>query len=808
MTELLIKQWFDQQGWTPHAFQVDAWEHIRAGRSGLLNVPTGSGKTLAALGGVLTPSRTTGSVHTVYITPIRALARDIGDALRQPCDALGLGWRVEERTGDTSSSRKSKQRDTPPEILVTTPESLAILMTYPNATTLFSSLETVILDEWHSLCANKRGVLLQLNLARLRSWRPTLATWALSATVANTTEAAIAACGVDSQPVIIDARIEREIELDLSFDGPFGYFPWSKANAITAIDRIAEHIERQRCTMVFTNSRAMAEQWYDTLSARAPQLDIGLHHGSIEKAQREDIERRLKRGQLDAVICTSSLDLGLDFDAVTSVVQVGGPKEISRAIQRAGRANHTLGKKSQLTCVPTRALETLEFAALARALESKHIEATPSPTRCHDVLYQHMSSCALARAYPPDELFAQIRTTSAYRDYPRDDFDWLLDTLCTGGKTLRAYPDYHKLELDQSGACVLRDPSTAAKHRMQIGTIVSNTSVLVKLTTPGRRKPTSLGTLSEDYASKLKPGDAFIFAGKQLEVIELLELTLKVKLASKKAKLAPVWTGDRSSLSEPLCENIRHTLARHLDQRDAHTLPLRRLLEVQRSLSTLPGPDELLVELYHDKTGDFLLVYPFEGHIIHEALGALVAKRLGDKGSATFSVFASEYGFGLSCTSDFDFAAALDLRELFSPHHLLEDAIEAINIAQMARHRFREIASITGLVTRGYPGQRKSSRQVQTSAALLFDVFTKYDPDNLFIEQARREVIERHMGTGRLARTCARLYDSTLTLREIERPTPFSLALIFGRQRAVVSTETLFDRIERMKTEWLAENLR
>ena len=808
MTDYLIQQWFDQRGWTPHPFQLEAWKHIDAGRSGLINVPTGSGKTLAALGGVLTPSRVTGQIHTIYITPIRALARDIGDALRRPCQDLGLDWRVEERTGDTSSSRKSKQRLEPPELLVTTPESLAILMTYPDAPALFSSLSTVILDEWHSLCASKRGVLLQLNLARLRSWRPELSTWALSATVANTTDAARAACGVDSAPVIIDARIEREVELDLSFDGPFGYFPWSRANALATIERIAEHIERQRCTMVFTNSRAMAEQWYDTLSERAPRLDIGLHHGSIERAQREAIEHRLKQGELDAVICTSSLDLGLDFDAVTSVVQVGSPKEISRAIQRAGRANHTLGMSSQLTCVPTRALETLEFAALEHALESRHIEATPSPTRCHDVLYQHMSSCALARAFHPDELFDQIRSTSAYRGYPREDFDWLLDTLCTGGKTLRAYPDYHKLELDSSGACVLRDPSIAATHRMQIGTIVSSSSVSVKMARSGRKKPTSLGTLSEDYASKLKPGDAFIFAGKQLEVIELRELTLKVKPASKKATLAPVWTGESHPLSEPLCESIRHVLAAHTARHDAHTSPLHRLLDVQRALSTLPQPDELLVETYRDRTGTFLLVYPFEGHTIHEALGALVAKRLGDRGSVTFSVFSSEYGFGLSCADDFDFSAALDLPALFSPRDLLHDTIEAINVAQMARHRFREIASITGLVTRGYPGKRKSSRQVQTSAALLFDVFTKYDPDNLFIEQARREVIERHTGTGRLARTCARLCHSKLVLREIERPTPLSLALIFGRQRAVVSSETLFDRIEKMKAAWLAENLK
>lgn len=799
--------WFDDQRWTPHPFQARAWTHQLAGRDGLINVPTGSGKTLAAYIGALARVLDAGQprgLQILYITPLRALTRDIEAALRAPVEQLGLNVRVESRTGDTSSSVKKRQRTDPPEILVTTPESLSLMLSYATAPDNFTSLRALILDEWHAICSSKRGVLAQLSAARLRRLNPSMQTWALSATVADLQATARDAAGVGSEPVIVRDDIDRPIALDMLSIGAFGAYPWGGEDARRIVEAVAEAIDATSSSMVFTNTRTMAEHWYQGLLEARPEWAgaLGLHHGSLDRKERAWVERALKAGELRAVVSTSSLDLGLDLEPVDRVFQIGSPKRIDRMIQRAGRASHSLGQTCRLTCVPTRPMEAVEVAALRHALSQGALETPRAPERPYDVLAQHLITCALGGGWHDDAMFEEVRAAPSYAALTRQEFDWVVDLLERGGATLQRYPDYHKLDRDgDTGACVVTDRTVAQRHRMSIGTITSSATVKVRFL-KGKR----LGHIDERYVSRLRPGDQFVFAGRALELVRLHELTAYVRLASGAPKETPTWDGARLPLSAPLAGAMLEVLAREArqDERPGPELEAARsILTAQRRLSALPTPELLLAERIQDRQGHHLLLFPFAGQLVHEGLAALLALRMTRMQEATFSLSASEYGLGLTCPEPFPFEDALADPALLTEQGWVEDALESVNVGELARRRFRGIARVSGLVFSGYPGSRKTRRQLQTSAGLLHDVFAKYDPDNLLLAQARREVLDEQFERARLTRALAWMRGAELVIEHPPRPTPLGFPLLLERRGATISNESLRARIERMKQSWL-----
>ena len=801
-----IRAFFAARGFVPHPFQEGTWAAQIEGRSGLVNVPTGSGKTYAAYGGALgLAARHAGSprrLRVLYLTPLRALANDITAALQAPVEELKLDLKVESRTGDTSSSIKTRQRAKPPDVLVTTPESLALLLSYAGAAKMFGALECVIVDEWHALCADKRGALLQLSLARAKRHAPQAIIWALSATVADLGAAAEAACGVGSDPLLVRSTIERPIELDALTTGVFGTLPWGGENALRIVRAVAEAIdEGPESVMIFANTRSMAEFWYQALLDERPDWAgvMGLHHGSIERDERTWVESALKDGRLRVVVATSSLDLGVDFDPVGRVFQIGSPKSIARLVQRAGRASHRPGAPCRVTCVPTRPSDLLEVDALARALAAGDVEQAPVPDAPADVLTQHMVTCALGGGFDPDELFDEVRGCASYLALDRAAFDEALGLAETGGETLRAYPEYRKVERDEEGRVIVSDKKVARRHRMAIGTISSSSSVQVRFS-KGKR----LGAIDEGYISRLKAGDQFLFAGRALEFVRLYDMTCFVKLAKGTPRSTPSWQGRRFPLSAPLAARLRESIGAF--ERGELTPELeraRRFLEVQRGLSALPQEHQLLVEIWKDRQGHHLFVYPFEGRLVHEGMASIAALRLGRAAPSTFALSASEYGFGLSSTRAYPFDEALEGGALWETEGLEADAIEATNSSEIARRRFRDVARVAGLVFGGYPGSRKTNRQLQTSTGLLFDVFARYDPDHLLMRQARREVLDDQLERERMQDAMRRMRAAELLVARPRRPTPLGYALAFARQRELISSETLADRLERMKQAWM-----
>ncbi|MEM1347173.1 MAG: ligase-associated DNA damage response DEXH box helicase [Myxococcota bacterium] len=803
-----LRQWFTSRGWTPHPFQERAWRAQRFGRSGLIHVPTGSGKTLAAYAGalarILHEEAKPRGLKIIYLTPLRALTRDIEGALRAPIDDLDLPVTLESRTGDTSTYRKKKQRSAPPNVLVTTPESLSVWLSYADSAAAFQGVSVVLLDEWHELLSSKRGAQTQLCVARIKHLNPDAIVWAISATVSDLDAAAQAAVGHGVSPVIVRSDIARPVLLDMLTTGAFASYPWGGARARRIVEAVAKELPDDGSAMIFTNTRTTAEHWYQGLLDVDPSLAgrLGLHHGSIDQDQRSWVERSLKAGELKAVVATSSLDLGLDLGAVERVFQIGSPKSVALMVQRAGRASHRPGEPCKLTGVPTHPFHAVEFAAVKEAMGRGAIEAAPMPNKPLDVLAQHMVTCALGGGFSPDAFFEEITCAHAYRTLTREEFDSALKLVMHGGAVLEAYPDYRRVEFDDEGSARVPNKRVARRHRMTIGTIASSTSVRVKfLKGPGR----PLGHIDERYVAGLKPGDQFVFAGRMLEFVQLREMTAYVKRSSATPRHTPRWSGGRRSLSAPLAGALRRVIDAWLTgEREREDVRMAGdVLSLQHRVSALPRSHELLVETCATREGHHLCLYPFAGRSVHEGLAALLALRLTRVQPASFALAASEYGLCLTCDQAYPYAEALEHTDaVFASEGVLEDLIEAINLGEMTRRAFRGVARVAGLVFTGYPGARKTSRQVQTSTGLLFDVFTKYDPRNPLLEQARREVLDAMLEHDRLERALESMRHAELLHAPLERPSPLGLPMILDRLTTQLSNESMLARIERMKRAW------
>jgi ATP-dependent Lhr-like helicase len=804
-----VREWFAQHEWEPFPFQEEVWRAYLAGESGLIHAATGTGKTYAAwMGPVLewlrdypdARRRPSAPLRVLWVTPLRALAGDTEAALRAPVEDLGLPWSVESRTGDTPARIRARQRERLPTALVTTPESLSLLLTRDVAPSLFDHLELVVVDEWHELMASKRGVQTELCLARLRRFRPELRTLGLSATLGNLDTARDALLGVDSggRPRagrIFQGLVPKALEVDALIPESMERFPWSGQIGLRLLPEVIAAVEEGETALVFTNTRATAEIWFQALLAARPDWAgiIALHHGSMDRGTREWVEDGLREGKLRCVVCTSTLDLGVDFTPVDRVLQVGSPKSVGRLIQRAGRSGHRPGAVSRLTCVPTNALELVDVAAARAALDAREIEARRPVERPLDLLAQHAVTVSIGGGFAADELYDEVRTTWAYRDLRPDEWRWVIDFITRGGSALQSYPEYSKV-VERDGRYVVAGRMAALRHRLSIGTIVSESAMKVQMVR-GR----TIGSVEENFIARLRPGDVFTFAGRVLEFVRVRGMVAQVRRSTAKSNTVPHWSGARMPISPQLAAWIRIKLdeARRGIYQGPEMQAVRGILELQGAWSCIPAVDELLIERVETREGHHLFFYPVEGRLVHEGLAALFAYRIAQLGPISFTLAANDYGLELLSPERAPLEDALEAG-LLSSEHLLHDIPASLNAAELARRQFREIARIAGLVFQGYPGAAKAVKQVQASSELIYDVFARYDPDNLLLFQAHREVLERQLEQSRLARTLERIGSGRVSVVDVERPTPLAFPLLVDRAREQVTSEKLGDRIRRM----------
>ncbi|MBS0197177.1 MAG: ligase-associated DNA damage response DEXH box helicase [Planctomycetes bacterium] len=803
-----IERWFADRNWTPWEFQRQSWRAFLEGRDGLIQVPTGAGKTYAAYFGALALLRHELSqgpapgLRILYITPLRAVSRDIELALRAPAADLCPSALVETRTGDTKASIRAKQRDRLPHILITTPESLTLLLTRPNAADLLGGVRAVIADEWHELLSSKRGSQTELALARLRRFAPTVRTWALSATIANAQEAAYAAAGVGRDPVIIRAPMQREVIIDSVIPADLRRLPLAGHLGMSMLPDVISAIDPDVSTLVFTNTRSQAERWFHAIAMTMPQWAdrMALHHGSIDRDEREAVEAGLKNGALRIVVATSSLDLGVDFSPVERVFQIGSVKGVSRLVQRAGRASHRPFQPCRITCVPTHGLELFEIDAVRRAVAAGHMEPRDSFNKPLDVLAQHLVTCGLGGGFDADDLFEEVRTAWSFRSLTREEFDWAISLVREGGGTLAAYPEYHRIAPVSPGTHRYHVPSAriAQLHRLNVGTITGDGTLDIRYLS-GR----SLGRIEEGFIAGLRAGQKFVFAGKVVSFVMLKDLVAYVKPAKGNTSYTPIWGGTKLPISESLAAAIRCALERSASGiADSPELAAASsIIAIQQRLSRIPRSDELLIETSSSREGRHLFIFPFEGRLVHAGLASIIALRLSQSRKATFAMAVNDYGLELACTDPFPFEEFLGPR-LFSPDDLDAQAQESINMTELAKLQFRDVARVSGLVFQNYPGAQKTARQSQAGAGLIFDVLREFDPGNLLLRQAEREVMDRHFEQSRLFRTMERLASSRLTHVDTQRFTPLSFPLVIERQAGRLSSETILERVEKMCLEW------
>ena len=810
----ITDDWFAVRDWKIFPFQRAVWKAALQGKSGLLHATTGSGKTFAVWFAALQraqrlqakarSTRPTGGLRVLWITPMRALAADTVRALQGPTAELMPGWTIGARTGDTGSAERARQTRLLPSALVTTPESLSLLLSKADALDQCKSLDMVIIDEWHELLGSKRGVQTQLALARLRQWRPDLVVWGLSATLGNLQQAQDALLG-EGSGILVEGGMKKSLLVDTLIPVNPSRFPWGGHLGIQMLQPVIDEIEGHQTTLVFTNTRSQAEIWYQNMLAARPDWAgvIALHHGSLDKAVREWVELGLKQGQLKAVICTSSLDLGVDFLPVERVLQIGSAKGVARLLQRAGRSGHAPGRVSRVTLVPTNTMELLEAAGARSAVARRAVEARPIPNKPLDVLVQHLVTIALGGGFRSEALYAEVRSAYSYRELTPDEWQWALDFVARGGQSLTVYPEYRRVLMDEDGVYRVPDAALGRRHRMSIGTIVSDASIQVKYLSGG-----TIGSVEESFISRMNKGDHFLFGGRILEFIRTHEMNAYVKRATGNKGAVPRWQGGKM----PLSSQLSHAVLERLEEAQAGRFEgpemqaIKPLIDVQQRWSGLPSERRLLLETMTSREGCHLFVYPFAGRSVHIGLASLMAYRIGKRTPATFSIAVNDYGFELLSPTPVAWAGLLaastgDTLDLLGTDDLLNDVLASLNAAELSQRRFREIARIAGLIFQGYPGQPKSNRQLQASSSLFFEVFRKHDAANLLLNQAQREVLEQELEIGRLRETMVELQSRERVLFATARATPFAFPLMVERFREKLSTEKLSDRVARMVRE-------
>ena len=813
-------------GLEPLDFQLAALKAAQSGAGGLIQVPTGSGKTLAVTAAPIAAlhreaQRAQGrgmplppGLRVLFITPLRALSRDTERAIRRALNALAESTEtaaapsspitVECRTGDIPASRRSRQLAAMPHILITTPESLSLLLARPESGKIFACLSTVIVDEWHELLSTKRGTQTELGLARLRSLRPGIQTWALSATIGNPSEAARAACGIRCSPAVIRSSITRPVTIEIIAPPDAetsGALPWSGHLGTAMLPALLRRLDISSPALIFTNTRKVAERWYLELlgTPGIPHRRIALHHGSIDRALRTEIEEGMRCGRISWVIATSSLDLGIDFAPVENVVQIGSPKSIARLIQRAGRSAHQPGRSSRILFIPTHALELLEIHAARRALQRDLIEPRIPLKKPLDVLCQHLVTLACGEGFRADQLFCELQSTAAYSELSRDEFQWVLNFVAEGGSSLKSYDHYRKIHCAE-GLWRVRDAKIARIHRISIGTIAGNSMVRVAFTN-GRR----LGEVEEPFISALRKGDTFSFAGRSLELVMIRDMTAYVRSAGRLTRRTPAWPGGALPYSASLAEQLREFLSKAAREAITPDTPktvdqaAADIIEAQRRLCALPDENQVLAEILTARGARHLFLFPFEGRAVHDGLASLFTHRLAARRPGSFAVTTNDYGLQIESAVDFPFAEELAEPALFACDRLKEELGEAANIHELARRSFRGIARVSGLIFSGYPGAQRSTRTLQAGAGLLYDVFCRHEPENLLLRQAHTEVFHTHFNARRLTGVMRRIAASTLLIRETERPSPLAFPLLVDQLTQSRSSLSIQERVARIR---------
>jgi ATP-dependent Lhr-like helicase len=798
-----LDAWFAARGWQVLPFQREAWTAWAAGESGLVHAPTGAGKTLAVWGGPLLAAHArqqaspragkTRPLRVLWVTPLRALAADTHAGLVESARGLGLDLAILRRTGDSGSAERARLKRGECDVLVTTPESLALQLTYADAAERYAAVEAIIVDEWHELLGTKRGVLLELTLARIRvlaaAARPRV--WGLSATLGNLDEAMRVLLGPTTPGRLIAGAVDKPIHIETLLPDAATRFPWAGHIGLSQLPRVLDAVAGAASTLVFTNTRAQAELWHQAIAAVWPDEPetLALHHGSLDGKLRNAVERGLAEGRMKCVVATSSLDLGVDFGAVDQVIQIGSPRGVARLMQRAGRSRHRPFEPCRMLMVPTHNLELVEIAAARRAIAAGTIEARRPLIAPIDVLAQHLATLATGAGFTRAEALAEVRRTHAYADIDDEAFDAALLLVTRGGRALGAYPDYQRV-VDTDGVYRIASARVALRQRLSVGTIVADGHLRLKF-----ERGASLGSIEESFIARLAPGDRFVFGGRVVELVRIRDMTAWVRRASGGGTV-PRWMGGKMPLSTELAAATRALVAeRTADEPEMrHARPM---LDVQATLSHLPAADEVLVEAIRARDGSHVFFYPFAGRLAHEALGALLALRVARDLPGGYSFAVNDYGLVLSART----LPAVDeptLARWLAPDDVAADLAATINQAELARRQFREVARVAGLVDQGTPGRGKSFKQLTQSCTLLYDVLAEHEPDHPLVMQAQREALAGAFDAVRVRAALAAIGGARLVLRAPPRLTPFALPLWAEGIRGHLSNEDWRERVERM----------
>jgi len=812
-----VLNWLQSTDRTAFDFQIETWQYIRKGESGLVNAPTGCGKTFSVfLGAIIRfidnhpenfKSAKNSGLQVLWITPLRALANDIARAMEAVIEGVGLQWKIGIRNGDTSIAERKNQKFQMPEVLIITPESLHLLLAQKGNTHFFSELSVLVVDEWHELLGSKRGVQVELAISRIFGSRKeidndtcNICIWGLSATIGNLNEAKtvlLSPTGFIGK--IVKTNMEKQTEIVSVFPDEIEKLPWSGHLGLKLISKIIPIIQKSKTTLIFINTRGMAEVWYHALLNNCPDLAgvIALHHGSIDRELRNWIEENLSSGNLKVVVCTASLDLGVDFRPVETVIQVGSPKGVARFLQRAGLSGHQPDAVSRIYFLPTHSLELLEAAALKAAVVENVVESREPRLMCFDVLIQYLNTLAVGDGFHPDLIFNEVKATFCFSELTRQEFDEVVYFISQGGKTFREYDEFKKVE-KEGELYKINNRNIAMRHRLHIGTIVSDSMLKVKFVTGGY-----VGVIEEYFISRLGPGDVFSLAGFHLEYVMIKEMTVLVRKSSIKKAKVPSWNGGRMPLSANLGKKLRQqmnfvseTKSNYIDELKI----LQPLFVMQQELSHVPKENELLIEHIETKDGFHLFVYPFEGRLVHEAMAAILAYRISRICPITFSFAMNDYGFELLSDQPIP-VDDTNVYHLFSTHNLLSDIQSSINSSEMARRKFRDISVIGGLVFQGMPGEKKKARHLQASASLLFNVLSEYDSGHLLLKQAYNEVLEQQMEEQRLREMLERVQQSKIIISHPKQLTPFCFPIKVDSMREDLSSEKLEDRVRKMQIE-------
>ncbi len=811
----IAENWFSQQDWKPFAFQKNTWKAFLQGKHGLLNAPTGSGKTYALWFPIVLEYiknhpdykvKHKKGLKAIWITPLRALSHEIKQSAERVASDLGTSLTVGIRSGDTSASERAKQKKNMPDLLITTPESLQLLLATKDYDQTFKNCSAIVVDEWHELLGTKRGVQTELGLSRLKTVAKNLRIWGISATIGNLEQARQVLLGPYSSAlensVMIKASLKKKITVKSIIPAEMETFPWRGHLGLRLLEDVIPIINKSKTTLLFTNTRSQCEIWFQKILEKHPEFagEIAMHHGSINKATRQWVEQAIRNESLKAVVCTSSLDLGVDFAPVETVVQIGGPKGIARFLQRAGRSGHRPGKESVIYFLPTHAIELVEASALQQAVKKNAVEDRIPYLNSFDVLIQYLTTLAVSDGFYPDEIFSEIKQTFCYQAMSKEQWQWLLNFVVMGSQSLQAYDEYKKIEIEEDGLFKVHNRGIAMRHRFQIGTIVGDANLTVRY-----QKGGYIGTIEESFIAKLKAGDVFTFAGRNLEFIRVKQMQVHVRNSSKKSSKVPAWMGGRLTLSAQMSELLRNELYSASlpdSEQSIEIKSLSLLFNKQREESIVPKPKEFLIESFETNDGYHHIFYPFEGRFVHEAMGSLLSYRISLLSPITFSLAFNDYGFELLSDQQLDMKEVLD-NNLFTTVYLFDDLQKSLNSTEMARRKFRDIAVISGMVFTGYPENGIKMKHLQSSSQLLFDVFKDYEADNLLYQQAFTETFEHQLEEGRLRLALERIAHQEIVWKRCQQPTPFSFPLITDRLREKLSSEKLADRIKRMTAKLL-----